>query len=61
MAQQAKLGEDDPVTLALERDGSIVLRAARRRYELAELVAGITPKNRHRETSWGRPQGEESW
>jgi 7-carboxy-7-deazaguanine synthase len=32
-----------------------------RRYELSELVARITPKNRHRETDWGEPQGEESW
>jgi antitoxin MazE len=37
------------------------LRPARRKYDLADLVAGITPKNRHRETDWGRPQGEESW
>jgi antitoxin component of MazEF toxin-antitoxin module len=28
---------------------------------LSELVARITPKNRHRETDWGQPQGEESW
>jgi antitoxin MazE len=37
------------------------LRPARRKYELSDLVAQITPKNRHRETDWGRPQGEESW
>jgi antitoxin MazE len=37
------------------------LRPARRKYELSDLVARITPQNRHRETDWGRPQGEESW
>ena len=38
-----------------------ILRAALPKYELSDLVARITPKNRHRETDWGRPQGEESW
>jgi len=61
IAKQASLGEGDCVKLALDREGRIVLRPARQRYELAELVAGITPKNRHRETDWGRPQGKESW
>ena len=61
IAKQASLGEGDCVKLALDREGRIVLRPARRRYELAELVAGITPKNRHRQTDWGRPQGKESW
>jgi antitoxin MazE len=49
------------VALALDGEGGIVLRPTRRRYELSELVARITPKNRHRETDWGQPQGEESW
>jgi antitoxin MazE len=61
IAKQASLGEGDCVTLALNRNGGILLRPARRRYELSELVAGITPKNRHRETEWGAPRGEESW
>jgi antitoxin component of MazEF toxin-antitoxin module len=34
---------------------------SRKKYELTELVAGITRKNRHQETDWGYPQGEESW
>lgn len=61
IAKQAGLGEGDAVALALERDGGIILRPARRRYELSDLVARITSRNRHRETDWGRPQGEESW
>jgi antitoxin MazE len=61
IAKQASLGEGDCVKLALDGEGRIVLRPARRRYELLDLVAQITPKNRHRETDWGRPQGEESW
>ena len=61
VAKQASLGEGDSVALALDGDGGIVLRPIRRRYELAELVARITPGNRHRETNWGPPRGEEAW
>jgi antitoxin component of MazEF toxin-antitoxin module len=50
--------------VVLDQDGGVGLRATRstgRKYELSELVAQITAKNRHRETDWGRPEGEESW
>jgi antitoxin MazE len=60
IAKQAGLSEGDSLALALGPDGSIVLRSTRRKYELSELVSRITPKNRHRETNWGKPQGEES-
>ena len=61
IANQANLGEGDSVSLALDRTGAIVLRPSRRKYELSELVRRITPKNRHKETDWGGPIGEESW
>ena len=61
IAKQASIGEGDSVALTLNGDGGIVLRPTRRRYELSELVARITPRNRHRETDWGQPRGEESW
>jgi antitoxin MazE len=61
IARQAKLREGDCLALGLASDGRIELRPTRKRYELSELVARITPKNRHRETDWGRPQGEETW
>jgi antitoxin MazE len=61
IAKQARLNEGDSVALALDRDGSIVLRSGRPRYELEELVSRITRKNRHDETRWGEPKGKESW
>ena len=61
IAKQASLTEGDAVKLALDPEGGIVLRPIRRKYELSDLVARITPKNRHPETDWGRPQGKESW
>jgi len=61
IAKQARISEGDCFALDLQRDGSIVLRSTRRRYELSELVSRITPRNRHGETGWGPPAGEESW
>jgi antitoxin component of MazEF toxin-antitoxin module len=61
IAKEARLSEGDCLALDLDRDGSIVLRSARRKYDLSLLVSRITSKNRHRETDWGQPQGEESW
>ena len=37
------------------------LRRANRKYSLAQLVAGITKKNRHAEVRTGRPVGGEIW
>jgi antitoxin MazE len=48
------------------RDGKLVVEIAkpkrrRRRYNLEQLVAGISPENRHRELEWGPPVGNEVW
>jgi antitoxin MazE len=61
LAREARLAEGDRLTLNLATDGSIVLRPARRKYELRQLVSRITTKNRHSETDWGPPTGQESW
>ena len=61
IVKQARLTEGDHVSLDLTPDGSIVLRSRGPKYSLEELVAGITRRNRHRETNWGAPQGKETW
>ena len=61
IAKQASFAEGNSVKLTLDGEGGIVLRRARRTYALSDLVAQITPKNRHREADWGPPQGKESW
>ena len=61
IAKDAQLAEGDRLTLNLANDGSIVLRSTRRKYDLRQLVSGITKKNRHSETDWGPPAGQESW
>ena len=42
-------------------DGGILLRPRRKEYTLEELIAQITPENRHGDTDWGPPVGRESW
>jgi antitoxin MazE len=61
LANEARLSEGDSLEMDLDADGSIVLRPARKTYELSELVSRITAKNRHRESDWGPAQGQETW
>jgi antitoxin MazE len=58
VAEQVRLREGDPIMIeALE--GRIELRPAERIPTLEELVAQITPENRHEETDWGPDVGKE--
>lgn len=59
--QKANLHEGDAVDFEVEAPGIIVVRAARVQSTLEDLVAGITPHNRHGETDWGKPRGNEVW
>ncbi len=61
VAESARFKEGERVTVAVAKDGAVVVRRARRRYRLEDLVSGITPKNRHGETDWGPPAGKEAW
>jgi len=61
VAEDAHLREGQSVTIAATPDGALVVKRARRRYTLDELVSRITAKNRHPETDWGKPQGKEIW
>jgi antitoxin MazE len=57
----ARLREGDELTLAVGKDGAIVIRPAQRKYQLAELISKITARNRHGETDWGPQIGKEAW
>jgi antitoxin MazE len=55
------LKTDDPVDVR-EENGRIVIEPVRpAQASLGKLLAGITPENRHEETDWGPPQGNEVW
>jgi len=46
-------------------NGTLVVKVAkrrrRRRYNLENLINGITEENRHPEVDWGPPVGNEVW
>jgi antitoxin MazE len=58
VAEQARLQEGDSILIEA-LDGHVELRPAERIPTLEELVARITPDNRHKETDWGRDRGKE--
>lgn len=42
--------------------GCLTIRTGRaKKYTLAQLLKGVTRKNRHREFDWGPPVGREVW
>jgi antitoxin MazE len=58
VAQEARIQEGDPIVIeALE--GRVELRPVEPIPTLEELVAKITPENRHAETKWGPSVGKE--
>lgn len=59
-AAQARLEDDTEIELSLDGD-QIVLRAADKTWRLADLVDEITVSNSHRETTWGKTVGRETW
>ncbi|HWK10592.1 MAG TPA: AbrB/MazE/SpoVT family DNA-binding domain-containing protein [Vicinamibacterales bacterium] len=60
VAAEAELRDGDAVDVSVEQ-GAIVVRPVARRYSIDELVAAITPRNRHGETDWHKPVGNEAW
>lgn len=58
IAESAGLREGDRVEISFE-DSAVVIRPAKPRYTLKELLAGITPENVHPETDWGLAVGRE--
>ncbi len=60
LAREAGLDEGTDVEVKVS-GRNLVLAPAHPQYTLDELVAGITPENRHGETDWGLPAGKEGW
>ena len=59
--QAAHLDLDEPVDVR-EESGRIVIEPIRRKkYDLAELVKGITSRNLHDEIDFSGPVGKEIW
>jgi antitoxin MazE len=60
LADEARMSEGTQVELLRTPDGLLLKPRSRPRYQLAKLVRGITPRNRHPETSWGPERGRET-
>lgn len=58
VAEQARMKEGDSVVIKATK-GRIEVRSAEKTPTLEELVAQITPENRHPETNWGPDVGRE--
>ena len=58
VAERARMKECDAVVIKAAK-GRIEVRSAERTPTLDELVAQITPENRHPETDWGPDVGRE--
>ena len=43
------------------KEGLMRTQIPKREHTLHDLLAGITPANRHAEVNWGAPQGKEGW
>lgn len=60
VVRDANLSDGSPVELAV-RDGTVVVTPVRKKFRLDDLLAQMTEENRHGETDWGTPQGDEVW
>lgn len=56
--EAARLSLDAPVDVREER-GRIIIEPIRSEYDLAGMLAGITPENLHSEMDFGTPVGRE--
>ncbi len=59
IAQDAHLKEGDTIELSASEVGKVEVRRLSKTPTLEELVARITPENRHGEISLGNPVGKE--
>lgn len=53
VVETARLREGDELTLAVAKNGAIVIKPAQRKYQLDELISKITARNRRDGTEWG--------
>ena len=60
VTQEVQLDNGSMVELSVEQ-GRLLVTPVRQAYRLEDLVGGITDENRHDETDWGAPVGNETW
>jgi antitoxin MazE len=60
VAREINVIDGSQVDLTIQ-DGTVMIRAARPRYKLSELLAGMEPMDSVEDVDFGSPQGEEVW
>jgi antitoxin MazE len=60
MLEALRINEGDEVEMMVE-NGRLFVQPVNPKLTLESLVAAITPENRHSETDWGKPSGNEVW
>ena len=60
LAAEGHLEQGTPVEIKVE-NGAVVIRPKRKRKDLQELLAQVTPENIHPEIDFGPPVGKEVW
>ena len=58
IVESVGLKPDDAIDIDASQDGFIV-KKARKRYVLKELLSRVTPENKHDSIDWGGPKGNE--
>ena len=59
-AIEVGLEQDVEVEVSV-REGAVVVAPLKPSYKLAELLAGVSARNRHSEQDFGNPVGREAW
>jgi antitoxin MazE len=59
--EAASLNLEEEVFIREEKGCIVIEPIHTKKYDLKNLLKGITPKNQHRAVDFGKPQGEETW
>jgi antitoxin MazE len=61
VVEELGLSSDTKVDIETTPKGIFIKPQKRIKFTLEELVAKITPENRHESIDWGPPRGKEIW
>ena len=61
LATEVHIAEGTRVELVRTKEGVLVKAERKPRYRLSKLLAGVTKKNIHAETDWGKSVGQETF
>ena len=61
IARESRLEEGAPVTIEVQKDGTLIVTRVRRKFKLADLLANMPENLGNVEVDWGKPEGDEAW